>query len=49
MAHNERHEELAALTALGIPLGDETADFARHREVTLNQTNVLQFADYIAQ
>lgn len=30
MAHNEQHEELAALQALGIPLGSEAAEFARH-------------------
>jgi hypothetical protein len=30
MAHNEHYEELAALQALGIPLGAEAADFARH-------------------
>jgi anti-sigma-K factor RskA len=30
MAHNEHFEELAALRALGIPLGDEGADFDRH-------------------
>ncbi|HSP95589.1 MAG TPA: anti-sigma factor [Thermoanaerobaculia bacterium] len=30
MAHNERLEELAALQALGLPLGEETAEFARH-------------------
>jgi hypothetical protein len=47
MAHNERHEELAALTALGIPLGDETADFARHREEGCQTCEelVLQFRD----
>ena len=32
MAHSERFEELAALQALGLPLGEEAADFARHRE-----------------
>jgi anti-sigma-K factor RskA len=31
MAHNERFEELAALEALGMPLGDESDAFARHR------------------
>jgi anti-sigma-K factor RskA len=30
MAHNERFEELAALQALGVPLGAEGAEFARH-------------------
>lgn len=30
MAHNERFEDLAALQALGIPLGEEAAEFARH-------------------
>lgn len=30
MAHNERFEELAALQALGMPLGGEAPDFARH-------------------
>jgi anti-sigma-K factor RskA len=30
MAHNERFEELAALQALGVPLGGEGAEFARH-------------------
>src|SRR5579864_4955586 len=30
MAHNERFEELAALAALGIPLGAEEPEFARH-------------------
>ena len=32
MAHNEHFEELAALQALGIPLGGEAAEFARHLE-----------------
>ena len=32
MAHDERFEELAALQALGLPLGEESAAFARHRE-----------------
>ena len=32
MAHSEKFEELAALEALGLPLGDEAAAFARHRE-----------------
>ncbi len=32
MAHNERFEELAALQALGLPLGEEAADLARHLE-----------------
>jgi anti-sigma-K factor RskA len=32
MAHNERFEELAALEALGLPLGEESDAFARHRE-----------------
>ncbi len=32
MAHNERFEELAALQALGLPLGDEGVDFTRHLE-----------------
>jgi anti-sigma-K factor RskA len=31
MAHNERFEELAALESLGMPLGDESDAFARHR------------------
>ncbi len=31
MAHSERFEELAALEALGMPLGDESDAFARHR------------------
>lgn len=30
MAHNERFEELAALAALGTPLGAEETEFARH-------------------
>jgi len=30
MAHNERFEELAALQALGLSLGEEGSDFARH-------------------
>src|SRR5215472_16367099 len=30
MAHNERFEELAALQALGLPLGEEGIEFARH-------------------
>ena len=30
--HNERFEELAAVHALGIPLEEESADFARHRK-----------------
>lgn len=30
MAHNERFEELAALAALGIPLGAEEPEFTRH-------------------
>jgi anti-sigma-K factor RskA len=30
MAHNERLEELAALQALGLPLGEEAGEFARH-------------------
>jgi anti-sigma-K factor RskA len=30
--HSERFEELAALQALGLPLGEESAAFARHRE-----------------
>ncbi len=30
MAHSERFEELAALQALGLPLGEEAADFERH-------------------
>src|SRR6266511_3928394 len=30
MAHSERFEELAALQALGLPLGKESRDFARH-------------------
>jgi hypothetical protein len=32
MAHDERFEELAALQALGLPLGEESGAFARHRE-----------------
>ena len=28
--HNERFEELAALEALGVPLGEEAGEFARH-------------------
>src|SRR5690349_17466548 len=32
MAHNEHFEQLAALQALGIPLGGEAAEFARHLE-----------------
>jgi Anti-sigma-K factor rskA len=32
MAHNEHFEELAALQALGIPLGGEASEFARHLE-----------------
>jgi anti-sigma-K factor RskA len=30
MAHNERHEELAALEALGMPLGEESEEFSAH-------------------
>ena len=30
MAHNEKYEELAALQALGVSLGDEGAELARH-------------------
>src|ERR1700737_3758636 len=30
MAHSERHEELAALQALGVPLGDESEEFSAH-------------------
>jgi len=30
--HDERSEELAALVALGLPLGEESDAFARHRE-----------------
>jgi len=30
--HDERFEELAALQALGLPLGEEAGAFARHRE-----------------
>ncbi len=30
MAHNERHEELVAALALGMPLGDERAELDRH-------------------
>jgi hypothetical protein len=30
--HDERFEELAALEALGLPLGEESGAFARHRE-----------------
>jgi hypothetical protein len=30
MAHSERLEELAALQALGLPLGEESTEFARH-------------------
>src|SRR5437879_6565070 len=30
--HDERFEELAALEALGLPLGGESGAFARHRE-----------------
>ena len=30
--HDERFEELAALEALGLPLGEEAGAFARHRE-----------------
>ena len=36
MAHNEHFEELAALQALGIPLGGEAAEFARHLEGLLD-------------
>lgn len=32
MAHSERFEELAALLALGMPLAEEWAEFARHLE-----------------
>src|SRR5580765_8264247 len=32
MAHNEIFEELAALHALGLPLGEEAGAFARHRK-----------------
>jgi Anti-sigma-K factor rskA len=32
MAHSEKFEELAALEALGLPLGEEANDFARHRK-----------------
>jgi hypothetical protein len=32
MAHNEHHEELAALQALGLPLGEEWSTLARHLE-----------------
>src|SRR5262249_51796408 len=30
MAHNEKFEELAALQALGVSIGDDAAEFARH-------------------
>ena len=30
MTHNERFEELAALEALGVPLGEDAGEFARH-------------------
>jgi anti-sigma-K factor RskA len=30
MAHNERHEDLVAAQALGMPLGDERAELERH-------------------
>src|SRR5258708_4681007 len=30
MAHSERHEELAALQALGVPLGEESEEFSAH-------------------
>ena len=30
MAHSERHEELVAASALGLPLGDERAELERH-------------------
>ena len=30
MAHSERHEELVAAFALGLPLGDESAELQRH-------------------
>src|SRR2546430_25812 len=30
MAHSERQEELAALQALGVPLGDESEEFSAH-------------------
>ena len=30
MAHSERHEELVAASALGLPLGDERAELDRH-------------------
>jgi hypothetical protein len=30
MAHNERFEELVALQAMGLPLGEEASDLARH-------------------
>ena len=30
MAHNERHEELVAALALGLPLGNERAELERH-------------------
>ncbi len=30
MAHSERHEELVAATALGMPLGDDRAELERH-------------------
>lgn len=32
MAHNERFEELVALKALGVPLGEDAAELARHLE-----------------
>jgi hypothetical protein len=32
MAHDEKIEELAALQALGLPLGEESGAFARPRE-----------------
>lgn len=31
MPHNERHEELVALLALGAPLGEDAAELERHR------------------
>jgi anti-sigma-K factor RskA len=32
VAHSEKFEELAALQALGLPLGEESSEFARHLE-----------------
>ena len=40
MAHSERHEELVAAVALGMPLGAERAEIVRMPEIGVSSTGI---------